>query len=244
VDEGGVLVVEFGPKRPSNGNASGEITFRGRESVRSGGRLEEEIGQEDKDIGEDASALVARVHTESVKGSDEDKESRESVPQGEGQVDEYLIIDVLGDVMLPDDIVDVGDSRADEESKDEGDDVVTSSPDVDVDGVEEDEEGEAPADSVDDGLLAALGELVDDSAEKQEVNDGPDTKDPAGGGEVGLFTSVVVRMGTSDRVYACSEEEDVCDYVDDFEEDTVCPLRHDYFVWSLESWMSGRGLGE
>ena len=53
------------------------------------------------------------------------------------------------------------------------DDVVVAGPEVDVDGVEDAEEGKAPADAVNDDLLAALEERVDDGAEEQEVEEGP-----------------------------------------------------------------------
>ena len=53
------------------------------------------------------------------------------------------------------------------------DDVVVAGPEVDVDGVEDAEEGKPPADAVNDDLLAALKELVDDGAEEQEVDEGP-----------------------------------------------------------------------
>lgn len=42
--------------------------------------------------------------------------------------------------------------------------VVVCGPEVDVDGVEDAEEREAPGNAVDDGLLAAGEELVDDGA--------------------------------------------------------------------------------
>ena len=53
------------------------------------------------------------------------------------------------------------------------DDVVVAGPEVDVDGVEDAEESKPPADAVNDDLLAALKELVDDGAEEQEVDEGP-----------------------------------------------------------------------
>lgn len=76
-------------------------------------------------------------------------------------------------MVLLDDVVDVRNGRADEESEDESDDVVATAPDADVDGVEDDEEWETPVDTVDDDLLARLEELVDDGSEKEEVNDRP-----------------------------------------------------------------------
>ena len=46
-------------------------------------------------------------------------------------------------------------------------------PEVDVNSTEDAKEGEAPANAVNDDLLAALKELVDDNAKEQEVDEGP-----------------------------------------------------------------------
>lgn len=46
-------------------------------------------------------------------------------------------------------------------------------PDIDVDGVEDAKEREAPGDSVNDHALAGREELVDDCAEKQQMNERP-----------------------------------------------------------------------
>ena len=56
-------------------------------------------------------------------------------------------------------------------------------PDVHVDGVEDSEEGKAPADAVNYDLLAAIEELVDDGAEKEEVNERPGEAWSGGGEE-------------------------------------------------------------
>lgn len=53
------------------------------------------------------------------------------------------------------------------------DDIVLPAPDVNVDGVEDAEEGEAPGDGVDDHALAGREELVDDCAEKEQMNERP-----------------------------------------------------------------------
>ena len=47
-------------------------------------------------------------------------------------------------------------------------------PDVDVDHVQDGEEREPPANAVNDDLLAALKELVDDSSEEKEMDERPD----------------------------------------------------------------------
>lgn len=46
-------------------------------------------------------------------------------------------------------------------------------PEVDVDGIEDGEEGETPADAFDDGAVTVFCELVDDGAEQEYVNGGP-----------------------------------------------------------------------
>ena len=55
-----------------------------------------------------------------------------------------FVREVFALVILLDDPIDVAHCRADEERKDEGDDMVATSPNVDVDGLENQEEGEAP----------------------------------------------------------------------------------------------------
>jgi hypothetical protein len=73
--------------------------------------------------------------------------------------------------MLLDDIVNVADRRADEQGEDERDHIVVASPDVDIDGIEDSQERETPSNAINDDLLASVGELVDDIAEQQEVDE-------------------------------------------------------------------------
>lgn len=171
-------MVKDGEERPGDGDASGEVAFGRRESVGGRGRLEEEESEEDEDLGEDTSVVAVCVHTERLKRRHKDKESRESMPKGEWKVNPEFVVNILSRVVLLDDVVDMRDSRADEESKDESNDVVAAAPDADVDGVEDDEEGETPVYTVDDNLLAGFKELVDDCSEKEEVNDRPDAECP------------------------------------------------------------------
>lgn len=53
------------------------------------------------------------------------------------------------------------------------DDIVLPAPDVDVNGVEDAKEREAPGDGVDDHALSGREELVDDCAEKEQMNERP-----------------------------------------------------------------------
>lgn len=73
-------------------------------------------------------------------------------------------------------IVDVSDSRRDEKRKDEGDDVVLVDPDVNVDRIKDGQEREAPRDTVNEDTLAAGEKLVDNGAEKQQMNERPACK--------------------------------------------------------------------
>jgi len=219
------LMVVDTKERPSDGDASGEITLGGGEGVCGRGGLEEEEGEEHEDLGEDAGVVVEGVDAERVEACDEDQEGGESVPDREGEVDPELIVDVLGGVMFLDDVVDVGDGGADEEGEDEGDDVSSVAPDVDVAGVEEDEQGEAPVDGIDDDLLAAVEELVDHGSEEEQVDQGPDTKGPRGWGEVGLLAVPIVVGRAGDAVRVAPHEANVQEDIDEFEEDAFLPVR-------------------
>jgi len=46
-------------------------------------------------------------------------------------------------------------------------------PEIDVDGIEDTEKREAPGNTVNDCLLAVGSELIDNGAEKEDVNEGP-----------------------------------------------------------------------
>lgn len=222
----GALMIEDTEDGPGNGDATGKIAFGRGEGVGGGSGLEEEEREEDKDLGEDTSVVTVSVHAKGLESGDEDEESSESVPEGERQVHPKFIVDVLSGVMLLDNIVDVGDGRADEQGKDESDDIVAARPDVDVDGVEDDEEREAPVDAVDDNLLARFEELVDNGAEEKEMDNGPDAKGPSGRSEVGLLAGAVVVVRSSNGVDVATSEEEVDENVHNFEEDAFSPLCH------------------
>jgi len=211
---------------PGNGDAASEIAFGRREGIGGRSGLKEEERKEDEDLGEDTGMVTVSVHAKGLESGDEDEESRKSMPEREGEVNPEFIVDVLGSVMLLDDVVDVGNGRADEKGEDESNDIVATRPDVDVNGVEDDEEGEAPVDAVNDNLLAGFEELVDDGTEEEEVDNGPNAECPSSGSEEGLLASAVVVVGTSDGVDVATGEEEVDENVHDFEEDAFCPLCH------------------
>jgi len=106
-------MIEDAEERPGDGNAAGKITFGRGEGVGGRSGLQEEQGQEDEDLGENAGRVVQCIDAEGIKCSDEDEEGGETVPEGEGKMDPEFVIDILGGMMLLDDVVDVRDSGAD-----------------------------------------------------------------------------------------------------------------------------------
>jgi len=121
------------------------------------------------------------------------------------------------------------DATAHEESKDKGDNVVLSSPDVDINTGKDGQEREAPGDAIDDGAFTGREELVNNESEEEQMDEGPDSECPWGGGEVGFFTGAVDGVGCSDAVDVGAEEKDIHDNVHDLEEDPVFPIvRHVY----------------
>jgi len=106
-------------------------------------------------------------------------------------MDEEFVGDVFGRVMLFDDVVDVGHGGADEESQDECDDVMLMSPEIDVDGVENSQEREAPGDAIDDDLFSGGEELVDDCGEEEKVDKRPYEESPGSGCDVRFFGAKV-----------------------------------------------------
>jgi hypothetical protein len=65
-----------------------------------------------------------------------------------------------------------------------------STPEEDVDAVEDAKKDESPLDRVDNDLLASGGELEDHGAEKEQMDQGPDVKGIVRRGNVGrLFVS-------------------------------------------------------
>lgn len=69
-------------------------------------------------------------------------------------------------MILFDHIVDMAHGRADEKGQYKRDDVPSPRPDVHVNRIKHREKGETPSDSVDNCLLAGIGELIDDVAEE------------------------------------------------------------------------------
>jgi len=114
--------------------------------------------------------VVVGVDPESLECCEDDKDGGPAVVEGEGEVDKELIIVVFGRVMFFDNVIDMGYSGADEKGEDESDDVMLTSPEIDVDGVEDSKEGEAPGDGIDDDMFSGREELVDDCPQEEEMD--------------------------------------------------------------------------
>ena len=108
VDESVVgLVNEHGPEVPGDGNAGREVTLRGGERIGGRSRFEEEERKEDENLGPDAGVVVVHVDTERSERGEHDKDGSPAMVEGEGQVDEELVRDIRGLVILLNNVVDV-----------------------------------------------------------------------------------------------------------------------------------------
>lgn len=187
----GTLTGKDGEKGEANCNGSREVTFGGGESIGGSCSFEEEQGKEDQNFGPDTSLLSDRIVTESFKGSEDDENSSPSVVQRERKVDEEFVSDRLRRVMLLDNVVNVGYCGGYEKGENKGGDITAMSPEVDVDGIENTEERESPGNSVDDNSFSIGEELVDDGAEEEKVNNGPNQESPGSRSNISFFASVV-----------------------------------------------------
>jgi hypothetical protein len=210
---------------PGDGDGASEVTFRRGEGVGGRGGLEDEEREEDEDLGPDASAVGEGVAAECLEAGQEDEDGGPTVIEGEGKVDEEFIAQVVGSVILLDDVIDMTDSRRDTEGENEGDDVVSTGPDAHVECVENCEDWETPSNTIDDDILSGIGELEDNVSEQQEVDKRPDQESPPSRGEIRFLGAVVDVSWTGNGVDVRSEEEEIHDNVYNLEEDTIFPSR-------------------
>jgi len=222
-ESGGPLVDEDGEEGPCDGNGGCNVTFCGGESVGGGCGFEEEEAEEDEDLGPDTCWVGQGIDTEGFEGGEDDEDGSETVIEGEWEMDPEFVVDVLPNVMFPDNVVDVTDGAANEQSEDECYDVMLASPYVDVNAGQDSKEGETPADAIDDGALSAGEELVDDISKKEEMNQRPYKESPRSGSEVCLLSRIVDALRICYSINVRTEEKDVDDDVDDLEEDTIFP---------------------
>jgi len=155
------LVSEDGEQRPRDRNRPCKVSLSRGERVRGGRSLQEEQSEEHEDLGPDTSLVRDGVDTEGLEGGEYNKNRRPSVVQRERKVHPKFIGQRLRDMVALHDVIDVCNGRADEESKDESDNVVSSRPDIHVDSVKYSKKRQAPRNAIDDYTLASGEELVD-----------------------------------------------------------------------------------
>jgi len=226
VNEGGAsLMRKNGPKRPSDSDAGRQVAFLRRKGVSRCGRFEEEQGQEYEHLGPNTRGVRAGVHAERFEGCDDDKDSGPSVIKREREMDEDFVSNGRGRVMLLDLVVDVGNRRRNKKGEHEGPDVVVVTPQVDINGVQDTKKSETPGDMVDDDVFSIGEELIDDSSQQKEVDQGPDEERPGRRADVSFLAVVITFLVGSNGIDVGAEKEEVDDNVNDFEEDTVFPRR-------------------
>lgn len=72
-----------------------------------------------------------------------------------------------------------------------------SSPEVDVDSVEQSQEGETPLYGIDNDFFTPGGELEEHCSQEKEMDEGPDVERIVGRGYVGRFAGVI------DVIWSC-----------------------------------------
>jgi len=163
------------------------------------------------------------VNTKSLERSQEHENGCPSVIEGEWEVNPEFVIDVGATVMLLDDIVDVRHSGRDEESQNECGEIPLSTPEVDVDAIQSGQDGETPANTINDCLFAIIGELVYDEAKKEQMNQRPDAKSIGRWCEIGLLARSIDTLRSRDGVYIATQKEEINDDVHSLEEDIIFP---------------------
>lgn len=138
-------------------------------------------------------------------------------------MNEDLVPHILALVILFDDVIYRGDGAGHEKCKYESHNVMATCPNVDVDGVEDGEQGETPTNAIDDDFLASRGELIDHGSSQQKVNKRPDYERIRRWGEVCDFAVTINPIGTRDGVDVRAEKEEIDHNVGELEQDAVLP---------------------
>lgn len=115
-------------KGPCYREAGREVTLRTGESICGRSRLEEEQSKEYANLGPNTGWLRKGIYAECFKRSDENENGSPPMVKGERQVDQDFVADVSRCMELLHDVVDMGDSTAYEQSKDECEYVVLGCP--------------------------------------------------------------------------------------------------------------------
>jgi len=217
------LMVPDTPQAPSDGEASSEVTFRAGERVRSACPGKEKEGEEDEELGPKPSRVCSSVDTESLKGGQPDKDNGPPVVKGERKVDKKLACQADAITLLVDDVIYVAHGGTHKEDKNVGNNIVAVRPDADVDGIERCKKREAPADAIDDEVLAGVGKLEENEAKKEEVNKRPDEEGPKGWSEISLLSRPVDIARANDGVDIAPKEREIHHDVHNLEDDAILP---------------------
>lgn len=113
------LVDKDCPEEPGDGESTGKVALGGAEGVGGSSGLKEEEGEEYKDLGPYTSMVRVGVLAECYERGKDHENGGPTVVEGEWQVNEDLVGNVCSLVMLLDDVIDVGDTRGDEQGEDE-----------------------------------------------------------------------------------------------------------------------------
>lgn len=189
-------LANYGPRKltdgeegPRDDGGAGGVARRGGKGVPSRSGLEEEEREEDEDLGPDPGLVGVGIDAERLEQREDGQDNGPAVVQAEGEVDEELGGEGALARVGVDDKVDLGDGAGYEERGNKRGNVPPAEGEPDERRVEQAEEGEAVLDAVDDDGLATLGELVDDHAEEEDVDQRPDPEGVRRGRDVGVVRS-------------------------------------------------------
>jgi hypothetical protein len=217
------LVGKDSEEGESNSNGSREVTLGGVESICGSSSLKEEQGKEDKDFSPNAGLLSERIITKCLEERKDDQEGRPAMVKREWQMDEKFISNGFRGVMLLDNVVNVSYCRRYEKGEDEGNDIMTGSPEINIDGIQDTEERETPGNTIDDDTFSTGDKLVDDGTKEENVDDSPNQESPRSRSEIGFFAVEVDVGRSSDGVDIRTQKQNINNNVYNLEEDTIGP---------------------
>jgi len=123
-----ILMSKDREQGPRYREAGRKVTLGAGESICGGSRLEKEQSKECENLGPNTGWFINRVDAECLERSDDNKNGSPPMVKGERQVDQNFVTDVGRCVELLHRVVDVGDSTAYEQRKDECEYIVLGCP--------------------------------------------------------------------------------------------------------------------
>lgn len=167
------LVLENGQQTETDHQCASDITLR-VPHVPSCGALQEQQGEEDDDLRNDASLVRNCVDSEGFETGHEKKHDYEAVVKAEGEVDKHRIGQVVCCVVHLKGSVAVGDCTSDEEHHNKRDNCIDSimvtlglgRDETGIDSVEQAKTGESPSNTMHHMGRSSVGKLVNDHSEE------------------------------------------------------------------------------